>query len=69
MGRGLAMGDLDDDGRVGCRLSTTPMAAPRVLQNELAGAGHWLRVKLKGKGKNTNADRSDGEAPGGSSAR
>jgi hypothetical protein len=52
--RGLAVGDLDDDGRLDVVINDLD-GRPQVLRNELAAAGHWLRVKLTGKGKNTNA--------------
>ncbi len=43
--RGAAFGDLDLDGRVDI-VVTTNAAAPRVLRNVTAGAGHWLRLRL-----------------------
>ena len=52
--RGLAVGDLDDDGRLDVVINDLD-GAPQVLRNEIATPGHWLIVKLKGKGKNTNA--------------
>jgi hypothetical protein len=52
--RGLAVGDLDDDGRLDVVINDLD-GRPQVLHNELAGAGHWLLVKLKGKGPNTDA--------------
>ncbi|HET6899281.1 MAG TPA: CRTAC1 family protein, partial [Vicinamibacteria bacterium] len=52
--RGLAVGDLDDDGRLDVVINDLD-GAPQVLHNEVAGAGHWLRVKLKGKGANLDA--------------
>jgi enediyne biosynthesis protein E4 len=52
--RGLAVGDLDDDGRMDVVINDLD-GAPQVLRNELAGSGHWLKVKLKGSGKNTSA--------------
>ena len=54
MSRGLAVGDLDDDGRLDVVINDLD-GAPQVLRNEIAGPGHWLLVKLTGKGKNTNA--------------
>jgi hypothetical protein len=52
--RGLAVGDLDDDGRLDVVINDLD-GFPQVLHNELAGTGHWLLVKLEGKGKNTDA--------------
>ncbi len=52
--RGLAVGDLDDDGRLDA-VANDLDGSPQVLRNELKGAGHWLRVKLTGKGRNTDA--------------
>ena len=52
--RGLAVGDLDDDGRLDVVINDLD-GSPQVLRNEIANAGHWLLVRLVGKGKNTNA--------------
>jgi hypothetical protein len=52
--RGLAVGDLDNDGRLDVVINDLD-GSPQVLRNELADAGNWLLVKLKGKGKNTDA--------------
>ena len=52
--RGLAVGDLDNDGRLDVVINDLD-GNPQLLHNELAGAGHWLIVKLKGKGRNTDA--------------
>jgi hypothetical protein len=52
--RGLAVGDLDDDGRLDVVINDLD-GAPQVLHNELEGTGHWLIVKLAGRGKNTDA--------------
>jgi hypothetical protein len=52
--RGLAVGDLDDDGRLDVVINDLD-GAPQVLRNEIADPGHWLLVRLVGKGKNTNA--------------
>jgi hypothetical protein len=52
--RGLAVGDLDDDGRLDVVINDQD-GSPQVLRNELPDAGRWLRVKLVGKGGNTSA--------------
>ena len=52
--RGLAIGDLDNDGRVDVVINDLDGAA-QVLHNEFAGAGNWLAVRVKGKAGNTNA--------------
>jgi hypothetical protein len=54
--RGLAVGDLDNDGRVDVLLTNNGMP-PTLLRNEsAAGAGnHWLGLRLEGKGCNRDA--------------
>ena len=52
--RGLAVGDLDNDGRLDLVVNDLD-GSPQLLHNELADAGHWLLVKLVGKGGNTDA--------------
>jgi hypothetical protein len=52
--RGLAVGDLDNDGRLDVVINDLD-GSPQVLRNEGTGAGNWLTVKLRGKGKNTDA--------------
>jgi hypothetical protein len=52
--RGLAVGDLDNDGRLDVVINDLD-GRPQVLHNELAERGNWLLVKLRGKGKNTDA--------------
>ena len=46
--RGLAVGDIDNDGRVDLVINDLD-GAPQVLHNELATRGNWLIVKLQGK--------------------
>jgi hypothetical protein len=52
--RGLAVGDLDNDGRLDLVINDLD-GSPQVLRNEMPGAGHWLLVKLEGNGANTDA--------------
>jgi hypothetical protein len=52
--RGLAVGDLDNDGRLDLVINDLD-GSPQILHNELAGAGNWLLVKLEGKGGNPDA--------------
>ena len=52
--RGLALGDLDDDGRLDVVINDLD-GAPQVLHNELPATGNWLTVKVRGKGKNLDA--------------
>jgi enediyne biosynthesis protein E4 len=52
--RGLAMGDIDNDGRLDLVVNDLD-GRPQLLRNEIEGAGHWLLVRLEGKGKNRDA--------------
>ena len=52
--RGLAVGDLDNDGRIDVVINDLD-GAPQILHNELATRGNWLIVALKGKAPNTGA--------------
>ena len=54
VGRGLALGDFDNDGRLDVVINNLD-GSPEVLHNELATRGNWLLVKLKGSGMNTDA--------------
>ena len=52
--RGLAQGDLDDDGRLDIVINDLD-GPPHVLLNTLPATGHWLRVRLRGRAPNTSA--------------
>src|SRR5262245_41531459 len=52
--RGLAEGDIDNDGRLDVVINDLD-GSLQVLRNELAETGSWLLVKLKGKPPNTDA--------------
>ena len=54
VGRGLAIGDLDNDGRIDVVINDLD-GAPQVLHNEFVARGNWLLVALKGKAPNTSA--------------
>jgi enediyne biosynthesis protein E4 len=52
--RGLAVGDLDNDGRLDLVINDLDGRA-QVVRNEGEKLGHWLQVQLRGAGKNTDA--------------
>ncbi len=47
MGRGVAVGDIDNDGALDI-LVTNNNGPVRLLHNEAAGGQHWLEVRLDG---------------------
>ena len=52
--RGLAAGDLDNDGLLDIVINDLD-GSPQILRNEISETGNWLIVRLKGKGGNTGA--------------
>ena len=52
--RGLAAGDLDDDGGIDVVINDLD-GAPQILRNELSPRGAWIIVRLQGKAPNTDA--------------
>ncbi len=52
--RGLAAGDLDNDGRLDLVINDVD-GGPQVLRNEVGEVGNWLLVRLAGAGQNTSA--------------
>jgi hypothetical protein len=53
-GRGLAVGDFDNDGRVDVLMTNNGMA-PVLLRNESGSENHWLGVRLQGTRCNRDA--------------
>jgi len=53
VGRGLATGDFDNDGRVDAVLVDNE-GTPLLLHNETTGVGHFLSIRLIGKKSNRN---------------
>jgi hypothetical protein len=51
VGRGMAIGDLDNDGRIDA-VVTTNGGAVHILRNETSIANHWLTLKLVGHRSN-----------------
>lgn len=54
VGRGLAVGDLDNDGRVDAVVATND-GAPHILHNETVSGNHWLTLLLVGHTSNRDA--------------
>jgi enediyne biosynthesis protein E4 len=54
LGRGLAIGDIDNDGRVDAVVTTNGGAA-HILRNETETSNHWLTLKLVGHKSNRDA--------------
>ena len=48
VGRGLAVGDFDNDGKIDA-LATDNEGKPLLLHNVMQGAGHWLLLSLRGR--------------------
>jgi hypothetical protein len=54
LGRGLAIGDIDNDGRLDA-VVTTNDGLVHILHNETQTANHWLTLKLIGHKSNRDA--------------
>jgi hypothetical protein len=54
VGRGLAIGDIDNDGKIDA-IVTTNDGPPHILHNETATQNHWLTLKLIGHKSNRDA--------------
>ncbi|MEM8931076.1 MAG: VCBS repeat-containing protein, partial [Acidobacteriota bacterium] len=52
--RGLALGDLDDDGRVDVVINDLD-GSPQILRNVRPKTGHWIVLDLRGKAPNPDA--------------
>ncbi len=52
--RGVAFGDFDNDGDIDILIMNIN-EPPSLLRNDLAGSGHWLKVKLEGTHSNRSA--------------
>src|SRR5439155_25720926 len=53
-GRGLAVGDFDNDGRIDIVVSNNNQR-PVLLQNRIAARNHWLTIQLVGTRSNRDA--------------
>jgi len=54
VGRGLATGDIDNDGRIDAVITTND-GVPHILRNETPTRNHWLILKLVGHTSNRDA--------------
>lgn len=61
VGRALAIGDLDNDGRLDMVVTDLEGNA-RVLFNRIPATGNWLRIRLEGKGTKSQESKGQGKA-------
>jgi hypothetical protein len=54
LGRGMAIGDIDNDGRIDAIVTTNDGPA-HILRNETSTQNHWLTLKLVGHKSNRDA--------------
>src|SRR5207245_4214862 len=57
--RGMAIGDLDNDGRLDAVVTTNDGPA-HVLHNETSNSNHWLLLKVVGRRSNRGAFGAEG---------